>query len=238
MKYFIFLLFTLNGVFSFGQEAKITMDPTSMEMVDSLNMSSKKCNLYSFGGRYYFNTLENTRTTLAENGFVLDQEAVEFQLRLFELPKIFYFHQFGTLANRNYVSVTGFGLKEDFRFPIFKRSKFFVTPYVELGAGYYRMSIAKNIQDNSFVTVLNADNESLHFDNFVLSGDVGIDIGYTFLVNKHQFSIAANGGFIANLPSEWRIAGSLAFKEKIQLASPYAGVTLRLDMTCDDNCCK
>ncbi|MBC7885576.1 MAG: hypothetical protein H7X99_08880 [Saprospiraceae bacterium] len=210
-----------------------------MVKVDSMH-SCSTCysNIVSFGGKYYFNTLENTRTTLRENGFLLDQEAFEYQLRIHNFPKIFYYQQLGTLTNTNYASVTGFGLKEDIRFRLIKNSNFILTPYVELGGGYYRMNIVKGVTSNSVSSVLGSEVENYFLDNFVLSGDVGLDVGYGFDVEGKRFSIIVNGGFISNYPTEWKLAGSLAFKEKIHLTSPYAGVTLRLDMACNESCCK
>jgi hypothetical protein len=204
--------------------------------------SSKTCancytKLVAVGGKYYVNSLKDTRELLSANGFSLDQEAFEYQLRLFNLPKLFYYQQLGTLLNTNYASVTGFGLKEDIRFPIFKNSNFILTPYLEFGAGYYRMNIVKGVASNSIESVLASEVENYFLDNFVFSGDVGLDLGFAFNVEDKRFSVVFNGGFITNYPSEWRLAGSLAFREKITLGSPYAGVTFSMDMMCTD-CCK
>lgn len=204
--------------------------------------SSKTCSscyskLVAVGGKYYFNSLNNTRELLSANGFSLDQEAFEYQLRLLNLPKLFYFQQLGTLVNTNYASVTGFGLKEDIRFPIFKNSNFILTPYIEFGAGYYRMNIVKGVTTNSVETVLDSEVENYYLDNFVFSGDVGLDLGFAFNVEDKRFSVTLNGGYITNYPTEWRLAGSLAFKEKITIGSPYAGITFSMDMMCQNNCC-
>jgi hypothetical protein len=242
MRHLIFTIITLLSCLS-GIRAQGTdnMDKNKMMVVTDTTAAccaSRYCNLVSFGGRYYFNTLENTRQTLAANGFLLDQEAFEYQLRVYNLPKVFYFQQLGTLQNTNYASITGIGLKQDIRFNIFKKSNFILAPYVEFGAGYYRMNIAKGIKSNSISSVLGSQVENYFIDNFVVSGDIGLDLGFGFDIDSRRLSIVFNGGYLANIPSEWRLAGSLAFKEKINLGSPYAGVTIRLDMKCDDCCGK
>lgn len=228
-SFVIFNFNMLTGQASSTEKAMIS--PT-----DSIKISSDKCfkNIISIGGKYYFNTLKNTRTILLDNGFILDKEAFEYQVRFYNLPKVFYYHQLGTLINTNYASVTGFGIKEDFRFPVFKNSNFIFTPYLELGGGYFKMEIARGVKSNTITSVLSSKVESHKLDNFVVTGDVGIDIGVRFKVEDKSVSILFNGGYISNFPTEWRLAGSLAFKEKINLASPYAGATLRLDLNCTE----
>lgn len=243
-KFLIAVLFIFCGSLAYAQN--IAVDTSKMMSKDSSMAKSTcancYCNIVSVGNKYYFNTLGNTRTLLGNNGFQMDQEAFEYQLRLYNLPKIFYFQQLGTLTNSNYASVTGIGLKEDFRWNVFKNSKHLVlAPYVELGGGYYRMNIVKGVGPSSITSVLNSTVENYFVDNFVLSGDVGLDLGFGFDIEDKRFSVIFNGGYITNVPSEWRLAGSLAFREKINLASPYAGVTVRLDMNCnkcDKGCCK
>ncbi len=104
------------------------------------------------------------------------------------------------------------------------------------------MNIAKGITSNTISSVLGSEVENYFLDNFVLSGDVGLDLGFGFAIDNNRLSIVFNGGYISNVPTEWRMAGSLAFKEKVNLSSPYAGVTIRLEMNCaacnDKNCCK
>jgi hypothetical protein len=240
MRHLLFAFIFVATSFSItAQETTIApMDDKMMEM-DSTKSCCTNCysNLVSVGGKYYFNTLGNTRTTLAANGFLMDQEAFEYQFRLYNLPKIFYFQQLGVLTNENYASVTGFGVKEDLRLPIFKNSNFILTPYIEVGGGYYRMNIAKGITSNTISTVLNSNVENYFLDNFVVSGDVGLDLGFGFTFDNKRLNVIFNGGYIANYPTEWRMAGSLAFREKINLSSPYAGVTVRLEMDCSSKCC-
>jgi hypothetical protein len=223
-----------------AQEEMKVKDEMKVSTDTSMICSNCESNIVSAGGKYYFNTLSNTRSTLSNSGFILEQEAIEYQVRLYNLPKLFYYQQLGTLSNTNYVSVTGVGLKEDFRFPVFKTSAFILTPYVELGGGLFRMNIAKGVKSNSITSVLGSQTESHTLDNFVVTGDVGLDLGVRFKVNdKRSVSIMVNGGYLANFPTEWRLAGSLAFKEKINLGSPYAGATIRIDMNdCGSNCCK
>ncbi|MBK8624724.1 MAG: hypothetical protein IPN86_03825 [Saprospiraceae bacterium] len=241
MKNLIFTLIFIvtNSLLSVAQETTMTTMQDKMMLKDSTENCCTNCysNLVAIGGKYYFNTLGNTRTTLASNGFLMDQEAFEYQFRLYNLPKIFYFQQLGTLTNENYASVTGFGIKEDLRLPIFKNSNFILTPYIEVGGGYYRMNIAKGITSNTISTVLNSKVENYFLDNFVVSGDVGLDLGFNFTFDNKRLNVIFNGGYIANYPTEWRMAGSLAFREKINLASPYAGVTVRLEMDCSNKCC-
>ncbi|MBK8668204.1 MAG: hypothetical protein IPN89_01575 [Saprospiraceae bacterium] len=238
MKHLIFTIFLFYCLQNHALSQDVMVHKEMIEMKDSVKVSCTNCysNLVSVGGKYYFNPLKNTITTLANNGFSLDQEAFEYQLKLYNLPKIFYYQQLGTLRNTNYASVTGMGIKEDIRFNLIKNSNFVLTPYIELGGGYYRMNIAKGVTTNSVSTVLGSQIENYFLDNFILSGDVGLDLGFGFNVDDKRFSLILNGGFIANYPSEWRLASSLAFKEKVNLASPYAGLTLRMDICCADGC--
>ncbi|MBK9733559.1 MAG: hypothetical protein IPO92_00775 [Saprospiraceae bacterium] len=228
-------------IISFYFAPLAAQDTMKIKSDSALTCKSCFCNIVSVGGKYYFNTLKNTRKTLADNGFLMDQEAFEYQVRFYNLPKLFYFQQLGTLSDGNYTSITGVGLKEDIRFPLFKNSNFVVTPYVELGGGYYRMSIAKGVKSNTIASVLGSQVENYFLDNFVISGDLGLEIGYGFDIDDRRLSILFNGGIISNVPAEWRLASSLAFKEKINLTSPYAGVTVKLDFFCSkcgDSMCK
>jgi hypothetical protein len=107
------------------------------------------------------------------------------------------------------------------------------------------MNIVKGVTSNSITSVLASQVETHTLDNFIVSGDVGLDLGYRFKIDHRSVSLVLNGGYISNIPSQWRLGGSLAFKEKINLTSPYAGVSIRLDMHCtdcnsgmDQSCCK
>ena len=191
---------------------------------------SKYKNILGVTGRYYFNSLDNTRTLLAANGYPLDEYALEIQVRLYNLPKVFYYQQMGTLTQAKYASVTGFGVKQDVRWNVIKNSPFFFTPYVEVGGGYYRMNLVKGVTSNSIESVLNSTVETNHAENFVLTGDIGADLGVGFKLDNTRLSILLNGGYLANVPTQWRLAGSLAFREKINIASPYVGATVRLEM--------
>jgi len=209
------------------------------KLMDSTACCSMPCykNEVAFSGRYLFNTLKDTRTLLESNGYLLNQEAWEFQLRLFNLPKIFYSHQLGTLTNAGtYVSVTGLGLKEDIRFPIVNTENVWITPYLELGGGYYRLNTVRNVSTSSIATAIQGTVANATLDNFVVSGDVGLELGFGFAFDQRRFRLLMNGGYVSNLPLEWRVAGSLAFKEKMSLSTPYAGVTLQIEMQ-DMTCC-
>ena len=242
IRYFLLhLLIILGGFCTQAQDDmhKGDMHKDMMVMTDSTKTCCTSCyqNIISAGGKYYFSPMKNTIKTLASNGFVLDETALEYQVRLFNLPKLFYYQQLGTLSNTNYVSVTGFGMKEDLKYDFIKSPMFMLAPYVELGGGYYRMNIAKGITSSSIGSVLNSQVENYFLDNFILSGDVGLELGIAFKIDDRRLGIIFNGGYMANVPAQWRLAGSLAFNDKVSLASPYAGVTLRLDMECTD-CCK
>ncbi|HRO08828.1 MAG TPA: hypothetical protein PK047_08160 [Saprospiraceae bacterium] len=221
--------------------SKCTSKCSDSKMSCCKNINENKCstsgsccgtkykNIISFGGKYFFSPLGNTRTLLADNGFILDEEALEFQVRLYNLPKVFYYQQLGTLDKGRYSSVIGIGVKEDLRWNIIKNSPFFFTPYIELGAGYYRMNLVKGINGNSITSVLNSSVETNYAENFVITGDIGVDLGVGFKLDRTRLSILVNGGYLTNVPSEWRLAGSLAFKEKINMSSPYVGATIRLE---------
>ena len=241
----VLLIFTFSAVSAqdemMKKEEMAAIAATEMKKaMDTMACCTTPCykNHVSITGRYLFNAMQGTRTTLENNGFLLNQEAWEFQLRLFQLPKIFYSHQLGTLTDAGrYVSVTGFGLKEDVRFPIVNTQNVWITPYIELGGGMYRMNIVRNVSTNGISTALNGSVDQTVIDNFVVSGDVGLELGFGFGFDQRRFRLLMNGGYISNVPLEWRIAGSLAFSEKLSLSTPYAGVTLQLEMQ-DMDCCK
>jgi len=208
--------------------------------IPDTNKITKIChsNIVAVSGKYLFKTLQNTRNILTANGFSLDQEAYEYQLRLYNLPKVYYYQQLGNLVGNKYVSVTGIGIKEDLRFPLFKTSNFIFTPYIEVGGGYFRMNIAEGVSSNTIVSVLNSEVTSHQLDNIIFTGDVGLDLGFRFKADDRSISVIINGGFMSNFPSEWRLASSLAFKEKINLSSPYCGVTVAVELYCKNDCCK
>ncbi|MBL0099832.1 MAG: hypothetical protein IPP49_07055 [Saprospiraceae bacterium] len=160
---------------------------------------------------------------LANNGFSLDQEAFEYQLKLYNLPKNILLSAIRYFRNTNYASVTGMGIKEDIRFNLIKNSNSVLTPYIELGGGYLQDEYCQRSDNQLCIHSTRSQIENYFLDNFILSGDVGLDLGFGFNVDDKRFSLILNGGFIANYPSEWRLASSLAFKEKVNLASPYAG---------------
>lgn len=213
-------------------EGKKVMAPDSMKQSE---MPTYK-NRVSVGAKYLLNPLSNTAATFASSGFVLDEQAIEYQLRIHNLPKMYYYQQLGSLtSNGNYVSVTGFGLKEDIRFDMVKSKNFILAPYFELGGGYFRANVSRGITNNSVSTVLSNTVSQSGLDNFVVSGDVGLDLGVAFSLDQTRVAIVINGGYLSNFPTPWRVAGSLAFKERINLSSPYAGMTIRIEL--EDACC-
>jgi hypothetical protein len=194
-------------------------------------------NKVSVGAKYLFNPLSNTIPLFSSSGFSLDEQAIEYQLRIYNLPKVYYYQQLGSLTESgNYVSVTGFGLKEDIRFDIVKSKNFILTPYFELGGGYFRANVIRGITNNSVTTVLGNTVSQSAMDNFVVSGDVGLDLGVAFSLDQTRVALVCSGGYLSNFPSPWRVAGSLAFKERMNLSSPYVGITIKIELK-EDSCC-
>lgn len=242
MKHFVLsILVIFAGSFQdvlFGQG--LSLQEAKPEMLSD-SMMKKEAPVYknrvSVGAKYYFNPLSNTISAFSAMGFSLDEQALEYQLRIHNLPKLYYYQQLGTLTDGGrYVSVKGFGMKEDIRFDIVKSKNFIFTPYLELGGGYFSADIVSGITNNSISTVLGGSVTQRGMDNFVVTGDVGLDLGVAFTVDKSRVSIVFNGGYISNFPSPWRVGGSLAFKERINLSSPYAGVTVGIAFQ-EDDCC-
>lgn len=224
--------------------AKPIMLESIIPVQDSAMACCSECKtkpVFSAGARYYFNPGEKTRNTLAANGYRLDQEALEYYIRYGNLPKLYYYQQLGALRNGNYAAINGVGLKQDFAYNVLKNSTFIIRPYVEFGLGYFNMAVVRNVTTNSIGTVLNASIQNYFLDNFVFSGDVGLSLGVNFKIDKANVSLIANGGYLGNIPTEWKIAQSLAFRETFQIGSAYAGATLRIDMPCcsdSGKCCK
>ena len=75
MKHLIFtctfLIFSLSYIK--GQDTMM-MKKDMLITTDSTKSCCSTCytNLFSAGGKYYFNTLKNTRTTISQNGFILN----------------------------------------------------------------------------------------------------------------------------------------------------------------------
>lgn len=234
LMFFVFTLPAQNDMDT-GMNAK--MNNEDIMLIDLMMDSSyvtppvKYKNIVSVGARYYYSTLDNTRELLAANGFGLEPDAWEFQVKLYNLPKLYYYHQLGTLINGRYVSVSGVGVKQDLRHNLIKNSSFFFTPYLELGAGYYRMNLIKEAKSTSITSILTSSVETNHVDNFVITGDIGLELGVGFKLDNTRLRVQINGGYLTNVPTEWRLAGSLAFKEKINLASPYVGAKIGIDLS-------
>ncbi len=215
-------------------------------MVDTMSDDMKSCcqdnkntfrkNLISVSGRYYFDALSSSRKLLSNNGFSINQAAYEYQVRLYNLPKVFFYDQRGSLSNGKYASVKGIGVKENLRWNILHNTIFTVAPYLELGAGYYRMSTYSNITSTSASTALNGQVQRNFVDNIALTGDLGLDLGVGINIENTRLNIIFSGGYIASVPSEWKIDGALAFGDKFEMGSPYAGVTLKLDLNKGGHC--
>jgi len=182
--------------------------------------------------RVYNNTLKSNRTLLAANGFVLDKEAIEIGIKFGYLPKIYYFQQLGTLSvGGNFPSVTGFGLKERLALNLLKpESHFVLMPYVEVGAGYYKMNFYRGVSDNTIQTVAQGQISHDAIDAFTATIDLGLNLGFWFKLANRKITLVANGGFQANTNDQWRIGSALAFKEKLNLASPYVGLNFGISM--------
>lgn len=228
MKWFSLFTFLLISLVANAQ-----LDSTkTMENMSCCPGGKYYSNVVAVGGKYIFSAMSKTRNTLSDHGFILDKEASEFQLRLYNLPKFYYYQQLGTLSASNYASVTGFGIKEDFRLPLLKDKAVELTPYIEVGAGYYMLNIVKGVTHNSMSTVFDSEIENYFIDNFTVTGDLGLDLGFSFHLGGSKIGIVASGGYILNYPSEWRLAGSLAFAEKLDISSPYVGLTVKLENPC------
>ncbi len=208
-------------------------------MANSMNSCCADCYkpILEVGARYYTDAMTNTRMTLANNGFILDQEAIEYQLRIYNLPKIFFYNQTGTLQSSRYASVIGFGIKEQLKYNVIKNSNFIVEPYLEAGLGYFQLNIVEGIGGNSISSVLTQDLKSLSLGNFTVSGDMGLSIGGRFNIGNARFTMLGQAGYLVNFPTQWRVGSSLAFREKINIGSPYFGATVKLDLSCGGNSC-
>lgn len=212
--------------------------PEMVKSDSSCNMNScKYSNIIGFTGKYYFNQLQGVRRDLQQFGFDLESPAYEVQVKFGSLPKLFFYQQTGNLTNSKYASVIGYGMKYDIHFPIFKGKPYIVTPVLELGVGYYKLELLQDVTTNSIKTVINSQVITHKLDNFTASADAGLQVGYGFDIGDRQLSIMAQGGYVIGLPSQWRLANSLAFKETMDLASPYAGISIRLSV-CDCSGCK
>jgi len=239
----IFIVSLINNISA--QEENSISSPDKMiktiVMDTTIEMSSCCSNCFrpiiQVGARYYTDAMTNTRATLANNGFILDQEAIEYQVRLYNLPKMFFYNQTGTLQSSRYASVIGFGFKENLKYNLIQSDNFFLEPYLEAGLGYFQLNIVEGIGGNSISSVLTEDLKSLSLGNFTATSDVGLSIGGRFTVGDTRFTLLAQGGYIVNYPTQWRAGSSLAFREKINIGSPYFGATIKMDLSCSNNAC-
>lgn len=223
--YFILLTFLTTSFSVFAQDIVVEMPNDSMmhdKKCCDMNMMKPK-HLVSAEYRYFLNPAGGTISELSGQGFILDEEASEIGVKFGQFPKIFYYQQLGTLANGNYSSIHGIGLKEKYQIDLIKNPAVVVAPYIELGAGFYQLSLSKGVTNNSIVLALNGQVTESRLNNFSITGDLGLNLGYAFQMLGAEITIIANGGYMTNLPSNWKTGHSLAFKEKLDLSSLYFG---------------
>lgn len=185
--------------------------------------------------RIYTNPAKTTATELGSIGFLLEEQATEIGVKFGQFPKIFYYQQLGTLENSNYSSIYGLGLKEKYQYDLIKNPNIVLAPYLEVGAGFYYLSMVRNVNSSSYISPANNQIDQTKLDNFSITGDLGLNLGYAFTISNIHFGLTANGGYMTNLPSNWKTGQSLAFREKLDLSSLYYGLKLSLSLA---NCCK
>lgn len=225
VQIFALLLFWIVNTSINGQDIVVEMPKDTM-------MDAKKCcdmvmmkpkHWITAEYRYYLNPAGGTITELSGQGFVLDEEASEIGVKFGQFPKIFYYQQLGTLTNGNYSAIHGLGLKEKYQIDVIKNPAVVLAPYIELGAGFYQLSLSKGVTNNSIVSAINGQVTENRLNNFSITGDLGLNLGYAFKMLGAEITITANGGYMTNLPSNWKTGHSLAFKEKLDLSSLYFG---------------
>jgi hypothetical protein len=233
---FIVLIFLTTSFFVTGQTMVVDNVRDSSLTMDN---KSKYCNILKGGFKYLFNSSKNTRDLLASAGYQLDQTANEFFIKYKDLPKVFYVQQLGTIKGGKYASLNGFGIKQDLRKSVFSTNNMFLTPYAEFGVGYYRLSLIEGIGENSSITAtVDPSFQQRTLDNITVTGDVGLDLGFGFNFDNRRLMFILNGGFMTNFPTQWRSGGSIAYNEKLNILSPYAGLSVAIDMNCNNGCCK
>ena len=99
-----------------------------------------------------------------------------------KIPKIFYYQQLGSLTNGNYTSIHGIGLKEKYQHDFIKNQAIVLAPYIEIGGGFYQLSLVRNVNGNSFSTAVNNQTSETRLNNFSVTGDLGLNVGYSFLL--------------------------------------------------------
>lgn len=222
---FFFLTFLTTSLSVLAQDIVVEMPNDSMmhdEKCCDMNMMKPK-HLVTAEYRYYLNPAGGTISELSGQGFILDEEASEIGVKFGQFPKIFYYQQLGTLTNGNYSAIHGIGLKEKYQIDLIKNPAIVVAPYVELGAGFYQLSTSRGVNNNSIDLALNGQVTESRLNNFSITGDLGLNLGYAFRMLGAEITIIANGGYMTNLPSNWKTGHSLAFKEKLDLSSLYFG---------------
>lgn len=232
----IFSLMMLHGI-TFAQDTMTVIVKDSMmkekKCCDMMKMKEK--HLVSVEFRQYINPANGTVNELAQSGYVLDEQATEIALKFGQFPKIYYYQQLGTLTNNQYVSITGFGLKEKYQRDFVKHPAITVAPYLEIGLGFYQLSATNNISGNSIQSALNGISDEVRLDNFSITGDLGLQLGGAFSISGTKIYISAIGGYQTNLPSSWKSGHSLAYKEKLDLSSAYFGGRLSVFLV---DCCQ
>lgn len=226
-----------------GQDETTPMEKEMIIVKDSVMMEKKCCDMsemkdkhiVSAEYRQYLNPAKGTVSELAQNGFILDEQAMEFALKFGNFPKLYYYQQLGTLSNSQYVSLYGIGLKEKYQRDFIKHPNILVAPYLEVGIGFYQLSVTRNVNSNSIQSALSGQIEENRIDNFSVTGDLGLQLGFSFGFLGSNVHISAVGGYQTNLPSNWKTGHSLAFREKLDLSSAYFGGKLSVTMPC---CCK
>jgi hypothetical protein len=230
---------TLLSVVLWSQDVVVTMSNDSMmtknmtACCDSADVKQKPW--VSVEYRVYLDPAKTTRNELSAAGFSLDQQASEIAVKFGQFPKIFLYQQLGTLTNSNYTSLYGFGLKEKYQRDLIKHPAIVLAPYIELGAGYYQLTTVRNINGNSTSSSFSGNIQENKISNFSFTGDLGLNLGYSFKMFGSTVSLTANGGYQTNLPTTWKSGYSLAFREKLDLSSLYFGG--RIGISLNDCCC-
>ncbi|MBK8547307.1 MAG: hypothetical protein IPL63_07920 [Saprospiraceae bacterium] len=125
-------------------------------------------------------------------------------------------------------------MKEKYQHDFIKNQAIVLAPYIEIGGGFYQLSLVRNVNGNSFSTAVNNQTSETRLNNFSVTGDLGLNVGYSFLLLNTRVTLTANGGYMTNLPSNWNTGHSLAFKEKLDLSSLYFGGRLSVNLF---DCC-
>jgi hypothetical protein len=232
-KFITMLSLLLTGVMSYGQD--IVMVPPIDTMMKA--EKPKYCNDLTFQGKYFFNAASETQELLSSIGFNLNEPALELQIRYKNLPKLCYYHQIGTVVDGKGASIIGFSIKEDVRYSVINHRSYYVTPYIEVGGGYYRLTTVQNLAGTTTTSILTGKAQSHTVDALTITGDVGVDLGFGTHFDGRRLSLILSGGYMTNYPAQWSISNAYTLKEKFNILSPYVGIGLALEMDCASGCC-